>query len=305
MLTDMKNVFILSWFDKSTVRHLRLPFSFYLMPVFLFALSQAVNINWLTSAIAFVILHLFIFPSSNGYNSYQDRDETSIGGLKNPPKVTRNLYFVTLLLDFIGVLGALFVSVYFSLFVLIFVLMSRAYSYRNVRLKKYPVIGFLTVFIFQGAFVYLMASSAVAPFSFDTFFTFNNLICMSVASLFMGSVYPLTQIYQHEADKQDGVISISYKLGYIGTFVFSSILFGLATLFLYYYFNLKHQQTGLFLFLLITLPVVTKLTVWFNKVRKDTSQANFENTMSMNLLTSSCMNLYFLILILNNHFIWF
>jgi 1,4-dihydroxy-2-naphthoate octaprenyltransferase len=275
------------------------------MPVFLFALSQAGNINWLTTATAFVILHLFIFPSSNGYNSYQDRDETSIGGLKHPPKVTRNLYFATLLLDFIGVLGALSVSVYFSLFVLIFVLMSRAYSYRNVRLKKYPVIGFLTVFIFQGAFVYLMASSAVAPFSFDTFFTFNNLICMSVASLFMGSVYPLTQIYQHEADKQDGVISISYKLGYIGTFVFSSILFGLATLFLYYYFNLKHQQTGLFLFLLITLPVVTKLTVWFNKVRKDTSQANFENTMSMNLLTSSCMNLYFLILILNNHFIWF
>jgi 1,4-dihydroxy-2-naphthoate octaprenyltransferase len=305
MLTDMKNVFILSLFDKSTVKHLRLPFSFYLMPVFLFALSQAGNINWLTTATAFVILHLFIFPSSNGYNSYQDRDETSIGGLKHPPKVTRNLYFATLLLDFIGVLGALSVSVYFSLFVLIFVLMSRAYSYRNVRLKKYPVIGFLTVFIFQGAFVYLMASSAVAPFSFDTFFTFNNLICMSVASLFMGSVYPLTQIYQHEADKQDGVISISYKLGYIGTFVFSSILFGLATLFLYYYFNLKHQQTGLFLFLLITLPVVTKLTVWFNKVRKDTSQANFENTMSMNLLTSSCMNLYFLILILNNHFIWF
>jgi 1,4-dihydroxy-2-naphthoate octaprenyltransferase len=301
----MKNVFILSLFDKSTVKHLRLPFSFYLMPVFLFALSQAGNINWLTTATAFVILHLFIFPSSNGYNSYQDRDETSIGGLKHPPKVTRNLYFATLLLDFIGVLGALSVSVYFSLFVLIFVMMSRAYSYRNVRLKKYPVIGFLTVFIFQGAFVYLMASSAVAPFSFDTFFTFNNLICMSVASLFMGSVYPLTQIYQHEADKQDGVISISYKLGYIGTFVFSSILFGLATLFLYYYFNLKHQQTGLFLFLLITLPVVTKLTVWFNKVRKDTSQANFENTMSMNLLTSSCMNLYFLILILNNHFIWF
>lgn len=301
----MKNIFILSWFDKSTVKHLRLPFSFYLMPVFLFALSQAGNINWVTTAVAFVILHLFIFPSSNGYNSYQDRDETSIGGLKHPPKVTQNLYFVTLFLDLIGVLGALFVSVYFSLFVLIFVLMSRAYSYRNVRLKKYPVIGFLTVFIFQGAFVYLMASSAIAPFSIDTFFTFNNLICMSVASLFMGSVYPLTQIYQHEADKKDGVISISYKLGYLGTFVFSAILFAIATLFLYYYFNLRHQQTDLLLFLLITLPIGAKLTVWFNKVRKDTSQANFENTMSMNLLTSSCMNLYFLILVMNNHFFWF
>ncbi len=254
----MKKIFILSWFDKSTVKHLRLPFSFYLMPVFLFALSQAGSINWLTTAIAFIILHLFIFPSSNGYNSYQDRDETSIGGIKHPPKVTRNLYFATFFLDFVGVLGALFVSVYFSLFVLIFVLMSRAYSNRNVRLKKYPVIGFLTVFIFQGAFVFLMATSAIAPFSVETFFTLNNLICMIVASLFMGSVYPLTQIYQHEADKKDGVISISYKLGYIGTFVFSAVLFAIATLFLYYYFNLRHQQTDLLLFLLISLPVGAK-----------------------------------------------
>ena len=275
------------------------------MPVFLFALSQANTINWQTTILAFVILHLFIFPSSNGYNSYQDRDETSIGGLKYPPKVSENLFYATLLLDIMGVLCALFVSAYFSLFVLIFVLMSRAYSYRNVRLKKYPVIGFLTVFIFQGAFVYLMASSAITDFSIDTFFTLNNIICMSVASFFIGSIYPLTQIYQHEADKKDGVISISYKLGYIGTFLFSALLFSIATIFLFYYFNLKHQQVALVLFLLIMIPVVTKLLIWFNKVRRDKSNANFENTMTMNLLTSTCMNLYFLLLILNNHFIWF
>jgi len=301
----MDKIFILSWFDKNTVKHLRLPFSFFLMPVFLFALSQSVSINWPTTLVAFVILHLFIFPSSNGYNSYQDRDETSIGGLKNPPKVSENLFFATLFLDIAGVLAGFLVSGYFPIFVLIFVLMSRAYSYRNLRLKKYPVIGFLTVFIFQGAFVYLMASSAIADFSLATYFTMNNIICMSVASFFIGSIYPLTQIYQHEADKNDGVISISYKLGYIGTFLFSALLFILASLFLFYYFSLKHQQIALVLFLLIMLPVITRLSVWFNKVRRDTSHANFENTMTMNLLTSACMNFYFVLLILNNHYTWF
>ena len=301
----MKNLFILSWFDKSTVKHLRLPFSFFLMPVFLFALSQASSINWQTTIIAFVILHLFIFPSSNGYNSYQDRDETSIGGLKHPPKVSEKLYYATLFLDVTGVLSALLVSVYFSLCVLVFVIMSRAYSYRNVRLKKYAVIGFLTVFFFQGAFVYFMASLAITTYSIGNFFTLSNIICMSVASLFMGSVFPLTQIYQHEADKKDGVISISYKLGYTGTFLFSAILFSLATFFLFYYFNLKQQQIAQVLFLLIMLPVIAKLSTWFKKVRKDTSQANFENTMTMNLLTSSCMNLYFLVLVLNNYYTWF
>jgi len=274
------------------------------MPVFLFALSQADTVNWQTTIIAFVIMHLLVFPSSNGYNSFQDRDETSIGGLKHPPKV-KNLYYATLFLDIVGVLAGLFVSVYFSLLVLIFVLVSRAYSYRKVRLKKYAVIGFLTVFIFQGAFVYLMTAAAISTSSFANFFTLNNIICMSVASLFIGSIYPLTQIYQHDADKKDGVISISYKLGYIGTFIFSSILFSIAIVFLFYYFNLKHQQIAMALFLLIMLPVVIKLGIWFNMVRIDTVNANFENTMAMNLLTSACMNLYFLVLILNNYYTWF
>lgn len=301
----MKDISVFSWFDKSTVKHLRLPFSFFLMPVFLFALSQANTVNWGTTVVAFVILHLLVFPSSNGYNSYQDRDTGSIGGLKYPPKVSRNLYKVTLLMDVVAVLSALLISYGFSLFILIFILISRAYSYRNIRLKKYAVIGFLTVSLFQGAFVYLMASSAISAFSLAQFFTFNNIICMSVASLFMGSVYPLTQIYQHEADKNDGVTSMSYKLGYNGTFIFSGILFAVATLFLCYYFNLKQQQIAILLFIILMLPVVIDLSVWFAKVRKNTDNANFENTMTMNLLTSTTMNLYFLVLILNNYYTWF
>lgn len=293
------------WFDAGTVKHLRLPFSFFLMPVFLFAISQATAIHWQTTIIGFVVLHLFIYPSSNGYNSYQDRDETSIGGLKYPPKVSDNLFYATLLMDFIGVSCALLVSVYFSLFVFIGVLISRAYSYRKIRLKKYPVIGFLAVFIFQGAFVYLIASSAITTFSFTNFFSLNNIICMGVSSLFIGSIYPLTQIYQHEADKNDGVISLSYKLGYMGTFIFSAIMFSAAICFLLFYFNLKHQQVALILFLIIIMPVVIRFMIWFIKVRKDRANANYENTMIINQLTSVCMNFYFLLLILNNYYTLF
>jgi len=47
--------------------------------------------------------------------------------------------------------------------------------------------------------------------------------CMSTSGYFIGSIYLLTQIYQHEADKNDGVISLSYNPGYIGAFIFSSI----------------------------------------------------------------------------------
>lgn len=301
----MPQLTIISWFDKSTIKHLRLPFSYHLMPVFLFALSQAVTVNWQTTIIGFLILHLLIYPASNGYNSYQDKDETSIGGLKHPPKISENLFYATLLLDIIGVLSSLLISGWFALFVLIYVLVSRAYSYRNLRLKKYAFTGFITVFIFQGAFTYLMVSAAVADFSMEDFFNLSNLICMAAASLFIGSVYPLTQIYQHNADKEDGVTTISYKLGYSGTFVFSAALFSAATILLYYYFGIHQQRIAFVVFSLMMLPVILRLLFWFKKVNKDSSHANFENTMSMNLLASSCMNLYFLILILNNHYAWF
>ncbi|HEY3371819.1 MAG TPA: UbiA family prenyltransferase [Prolixibacteraceae bacterium] len=294
-----------TWFDPGTVKHLRLPFSFFLLPVFLFALSQSGQISWVNTLLAFLILHGLVFPSSNGYNSYQDRDEGSIGGLKYPPKVTLNLYKVSLLFDSIAILAGLFISVYFSLMVLLFIIMSRAYSYRPIRLKKYPVIGFLTVFVFQGGFVYLMSATAIRGIDWADLFSEKSILCMSISSLFIGSIYPLTQIYQHQADKKDGVVSLSYKLGYTGTFVFSGLLFSMAILLLFYYFNLKHQMVPLILFLLMMLPVVYRLSSWFAKVRKDTNHADFDNTMAMNMLTSSIMNLYFLLLIINRYGNWF
>ncbi len=296
---------IFSWFDKNTVKHLRFMFSFFLLPVFLFALSQSGEINWLNTILAFLILHVLVFPSSNGYNSFQDRDEGSIGGLKHPPKVTTNLYYATLLMDIVALLAGLVISVYFSMMVLVFIIMSRAYSYRRIRLKKYPIIGFLTVFVFQGAFVFLMSSTAINGINWVNLFSENSIICMIISSLFIGSIYPLTQIYQHEADKNDGVISISYKLGYNGTFVFSGLLFALAVVLMFFYFSIKQQIFALIIFLLMMLPVIYKLSVWFAKVRKDTNHANFENTMDMNMLTSSIMNLYFLLLIVNRYGNWF
>jgi 1,4-dihydroxy-2-naphthoate octaprenyltransferase len=294
-----------SLFDKSTLKHLRLPFSFHLMPVFLFALSQARLINWQHALLVFIILHLLIYPASNGYNSYQDKDDTSIGGLKYPPQVTKNLFYVTLFFDITGVLLSFFISVYFAGCILLYVLISRAYSYRRLRLKKYALIGFLTVFLFQGAFTYLMTTVGVSGVAFKNLFSTGNVICMSVSSLFIGSVYPLTQIYQHEADKKDGVTTISYKLGYTGTFIFSASMFALATALLFYYFDLKHQLKALILFFILMLPVVLRLLIWFRNVKKNTSAADFENTMHMNLLASSCMNVYFLILICNNFLAWF
>src|SRR2546423_4374801 len=99
---------------RSTIQLLRFHFSFFLLPVYLFALSQVSKINWTDAIIIFIVLHLLVYPSSNGYNSYMDRDETSIGGLKNPLQPTRQLFYVTIIMDMIALLISIFVGFYFA-----------------------------------------------------------------------------------------------------------------------------------------------------------------------------------------------
>src|SRR5690606_6142552 len=137
---------------RSAWLHLRIPFSFFLLPVFVFALSQAQEINPLKAVLVFIIWHLFIYPASNGYNSYFDKDEGSIALLEKPPAVDKSLYRWSLLIEGMGVFLSFFVSINFTAAVLLYGLLSKLYSHPSVRLKKYPVSSFLVVFIFQGAF---------------------------------------------------------------------------------------------------------------------------------------------------------
>src|SRR5664279_4431106 len=100
---------------RSTLQLLRFHFSFFLMPVYFFALSQVNHVNWGDAAMVFGILHLLVYPSSNGYNSYMDRDTSPIGGLKNPLQPTKQLFFVTVCMDITAVLLSFFVTWMFAI----------------------------------------------------------------------------------------------------------------------------------------------------------------------------------------------
>ncbi len=271
----------------------------------MFALGTAESIYWPGTLLSFFILHFLVFPSSNGYNSYHDKDTSSIGMLKNPPPVSSKLFYATLFMDFLAIGLGLWISIWFSLLVFLFILVSRAYSYRPIRLKRYPIISFLLVALFQGAAVYLSSLMAIRNIPDLLFFNYETATCMAISSLFIGSIYPLTQIYQHQSDKADGVTTISYKLGYTGTFLFSALLFISATFLVYKYFSLQNQVKYFQLFVIITLPIIIWFLVWFYKVFKNTSQANYSNTMYMNLITSICMNVFFLFLTLNRYGNWY
>lgn len=277
---------------KSVFLHLRLPFSLLLLPVFLFAFFAISSVNTSQAVLVFIILHLLIYPASNAYNSYFDKDEGSIALIKNPPKVKKSLYQTAVILEWVGVLLALFVNLSFTVCVIIYNLLSKAYSHPSVRLKKYPIISFLVVFIFQGFFIYL---TCYVSFGQEILaFNLQDLVAGLVCSCLIGASYPLTQIYQFREDAARGDQTLSMLLGYKGSFIFSALVFFVGIILMFFYWYLQQQLLYFYVFGACCIPIFLYFNWWFVKVIQNKEHANFTNAMRMTLLSGFIMLSYFI-----------
>ena len=270
----------------STIKHLRIPFSLFLMPIFVFALANAQPPALYNVIITFIVLHIFIYPASNGYNSYFDKDEGSIGGLKHPPKVTKDLYTAALIFDGIGIALALTINIWFAIMIFIYGMISKAYSHPKIRLKKYPVISWLTVGLFQGAFTYFMSISALTNTGFEIWLEKSVYIPAIVSTLLVMGSYPMTQIYQHEEDTKRGDRTISVICGIRGTFYLTAFMFLIGMSGFYYYLSTYQTVEHFYIMLAALSPVFLYFNYWFFKVMNDENEANFEHTMRFNLISA-------------------
>ena len=277
----------------STFLHLRFFFSVFLLPVFFFALSQVPEINWNSAILTFIIWHLLVYPASNGYNSFFDKDEGSIALIEKPPPVDKSLYYFSLTLDLIALILTIFVGWALFFAVLIYGTFSKMYSHPSIRLKKYPFISFFIVFLFQGAFVYWSTYASVSGmnslYGWNLNFTIAGLIC----SCLIGATYPLTQVYQHAEDSKRGDKTLSLVLGIRGSFYFSAGLFLLSGVLIFAYWYRLDLLTNFWLFLIISGPVFILFVSWFVEVYKNPDDANFKKMSRMTLLSGLLMLIYF------------
>jgi 1,4-dihydroxy-2-naphthoate octaprenyltransferase len=281
--------------SRSTLLHLRFSFSYFLLPVYLFALSISPNLNEQQLLWSFLILHLFLYPASNGYNSYFDKDEKSIGGLKNPPPVKKELYYVSLILDGIAIiLGVLEISVLFGVMLFIYGLVSKMYSHPLIRLKRYPIGGWLITGFFQGFFTFLMCYAGINNFDLETVLSVKVLIPAALTSIMLWGNYPMTQVYQHEEDARHKDYTLSLMLGVRGTFLFVEAVFVLAATGFVLYFESAYPGHFGIDFLVAMVPVFLFFTFWFYRVRKDKSKANFTNAMWLSFISATCLNGFFI-----------
>jgi 4-hydroxybenzoate polyprenyltransferase len=276
---------------RAILLHLRLPFSLFLLPVFLFAVSQSPASNLGLTVAVFLILHLLLYPASNAYNSYYDKDEGSIGILENPPPVNKTLFWVALTFDGLALLLGAFVGWAFVGYLLIYGLISKAYSHDRIRLKKYPVLSWLVVGFFQGGFTFLGVFQAINQLPVMGVLTDSRVwLAAMLCTLNLLAVYPITQIYQHDEDARRGDLTMSRLLGIRGTFVCAVLMFGLSLAGFYVYFD---GQWPFFALVGCLGPAMLFFVFWYARVHSNPARADFRSAMTMTLLAGLGLNIFF------------
>ena len=189
-----------------------------LMPTFLLSVAMVGNITGQT-LILFLILHLLVYPASNGYNTYFDRDKESIGGLLRPPPVNRTLVWIVQGLDVSALIATGFLLPCLLPGILAYQIASRAYSYHRIRIKSLPWLSFVMVGVFQGALIYVMVAFTSNPV------LALNPYALAATFLYLIASYPITQSYQIAEDTARGDSTVASTLGVSGSILLTAILF--------------------------------------------------------------------------------
>lgn len=223
-----------------------------------------------------------------------DQDTDSIAGIKSPPKATKSLFHLSILLDVLGLSLSLFVGISFTLVNVVLVILSRLYSWREVRIKRFAIWGFVIVAFAQGGISYVNMLSGLSDLSIIHFAGSPGILLQGLAAtLLVGAIYPITQIYQHEQDRKAGDRTISMLIGIRGSFILSGALFLCVDIILFNILPNKH----FYIFILGQLPLIILFLIWMIESWKDATNVSFEKTMRFIILASILLNITFSILL--------
>jgi 1,4-dihydroxy-2-naphthoate octaprenyltransferase len=192
------------------LRHLRLPFQLTLAPIFLWgALLSGGPWDWDATA-AFLSLHLFLYPAATAFNAAFDRDTGPVAGMERPPEVPPGLAGMALAL---AVAGALVAAVAGWRFLLVYALVcgwTWAYSHPRTRWKASPWQSAAAIALGQGALGFAAGWIAVAPLDLGDGAFWAGAAGAALTAL---GLYPATQIFQLEEDRQRGDRTLAVTLG--------------------------------------------------------------------------------------------
>lgn len=264
---------------KNLLLHLRLNMSLVLAPIFLWGFMLSGGIFTWKFFIAFIAFHVFLYGGSNAYNSYYDKDEGPIGGLKNPPKVNDTLLYFSIICKIIGQVLSLLVNKSFFIIYLIFFVLSILYSYKSTRWKSNTFLSILTVGLGQGGLAFV-----AGWFSNTELISNISLFLLGMlTTIFMSfGVYPLTQLYQIEEDKKRNDITFAVYWGIKKSFIFSALCVFLSAISMLSVIYIRKSYIDFILISIFYIFFLAQLFIWSKKYDEKSIMKNYDKIMKLN-----------------------
>ena len=219
---------------KNFIIHLRLHYQLLILPGgFLLGTLYSPDIAWGAMIAQFFNVHVCLNGGVTAYNSYWDKDEGPIGGVKSPPPMTAWMHPASIALQLLGLIwawpqGSTFVALYVAT-----MLLSVAYSWPGLRWKGHPVLSLIAVGVGTGTNTFLMGYLAAGGGRLS--------LPMAVAAvgvaLLLLSLYPVSQVFQTEEDAARGDTTFATAYGVRGVRLWFALTYpvglALATVCLY------------------------------------------------------------------------
>ena len=208
------------------IRHLRLQFQLILAPVFLLGYKLTGAALELHFVGLFLLVHIGLYGGMTAFNSYYDRDEGPIGGMKFPPPADKLERNGGLFLQLAAVGAMAFWGWSMALAGLVIFGLGVAYSHPRWRWKARPLGSLLAVALGQGVLPFLMGTAA-AKESSGRVGSVEMVLAASATAIIITGLYPQTQVYQIVEDRRRGDCTLAVYWGADRIFLFARSLMGL------------------------------------------------------------------------------
>ena len=199
--------------------HLRLHYQLvFLSPLFAWGFALGGGALSARAAWGFLAFHVFLYGGITAYNSYYDRDEGPVGGLRRPPPVTEPLLGFSVGVQLIGLAICVMAAGRWSLYAVVMLRPSRTHtrSFAGAR----PLCR-------SWSWAWGKARSASGRAGSARRATrcpaelLLGMLGMAAAVLLTTGFYPLSQLYQIDEDRQRGDFTFAVTYGPRASFRFS------------------------------------------------------------------------------------
>ena len=277
----------------SLLVHLRLHFQLLLAPVFLWGWLLAGGGLTTGVALAFLALHVFLYGGATAFNSYYDRDRGPVGGLEHPPPVIAALLPFSLAVKFVGWLLSLLVGFAFCAVYSLFALLSVAYSHPRLRLKAHPIGSLVVVGLGQGVLAFLGAWVATRS-EIASAWSLYGVVGAVAATLLILGLYPLTQLYQVDEDRErlDRTLAVAWGPGRCFAFSLACTAVGGGLM-----LALVGARFGVLDVLLVGAGLLGQLAAiawWARRYEPAEVLGNYRLVMRLNTLSAAALSAYLL-----------